>query len=485
MARAKSAIPVGTQFSPDLIHFESFLKVLIQHSGDKPRMQDAIWTPPVRIAPVRHKPTYRRASLPLEAAVQYGLLDRDYQVTPLARMLSGLSGQALFDAFAGHVLSELGGLRVVEAAQQMALDEAETGISITGDSLAAYLTDQGFNVTVHNTAINSMRLWLAKAGIFGPSDWKVDARAKERLLGLSDEEISALVDLSDEQRAFAIALCRSPPVGKVLASQVRENAERILGRRAQRSSLPKLMEPLKTAGLIDYESRGTRAGKSARVWTTPKFNAEVLEPFLEHTTSQLDAVLTDYYRRDFSEIHRDLESTNAFVRGRALEAYAIQVMRRLGLRFVAWRERAKEHTGGAEVDVVMSGVLAGTPTRWQVQCKNTPGGLVRLKDVAKEVGLLPLTKATHILMLANCPFSRDARVYAHEIMRHSAATIFLLDHGDFEQIRTTSGGVLARIFSAKSHEIASLRRHGLDWLGSGKSRTLHSTDSQTSARDPA
>jgi hypothetical protein len=224
------------------------------------------------------------------------------------------------------------------------------------------------------------------------------------------------------------------------------------------------MEPLKAAGLVDYQSGGTSGGKSARVWVTPKFHAEVLGPFLEHATKQLDAVLTDYYRRDFGEIHRDLESTNTFVKGRALEAYAIQVMRRLGLRFVAWRERARDHTGGAEVDVVMAGVLAGTPTRWQVQCKNTPRSQVRLGDVAKEVGLLPLTKATHILILANCLFSDDAKIYAREIMRHSPATIFLLDQKDFAEIRSTSGGALARILAAKSEEIASLKRYGLDWL---------------------
>lgn len=464
MPRVVSAIPVGTQFSPDLIDFREFLHAIAAHSGDKPAMEAAIWRPPVRIAPVRQKPTRRRASLPLEAAAQYGLLDDQYRITPLAQTLSTLTGDALYNAFALHILTERGGLRVVEGAQQMALDEPETGVSVTGDSLAAYLTDQGFTVTVHNTAINSLRLWLARAHIFAAADWKVDTQSKERLLGLSDDEISALVDLTDEQRAFAIALCRSPPVGRVQASQIRESAERILGRRTQRSSLPKLMEPLKAAGLLDYQSGGTSGGKSARVWVTPKFDAEVLGPFLEHATRQLNPVLTAYYRRDFGQIHRDLHSENAYTRGRALEAYAIQIMRRLGLRFVRWRERAKEHTGGAEVDVVMSGVLAGTPTRWQVQCKNTPGRQVRLGDVAKEVGLLPLTKATHILMLANCPFTKDARNYALQIMKHSATTIFLLDKTDFDEIQSTSGGALAGILASKAHDIAALGRHGLDWL---------------------
>lgn len=470
VARVKSAIPVGTQFSPDLIDLPEFLTAICRSSGDKKAMEAAIWKPPVRVATKRGNPTRRVSSLPLESAKQYGLLEGDdYTATDLARRLSGLSGQQVYDEFARHVLLNRGGLRVVEAAQQMALDEPESGVSITGDSLAAYLTDQGFTVIVHNTAINSLRLWLARAGVFGPSDWKVNPDAKARLVGLSDTEIAALVGLSEEQREFALALCRIHPDGPYQAATVRDNAERSLGRRLDRSSLPLLMEPLKTAGFIDYSSGGTRGGKSAEVWLLPKFHAEILEPFLRDATGQLDSALTEYYKRDLTQIYADLDSPDTYVKGLALEAYAIQIMRRLGLRFVRWRERAKDHTGQAEVDAILSGEQFGTPTRWQVQCKNTPSGQVRLDAVAKEVGLLPLTKATHILILANCPFSRDARVFASEVMRHAPVAIFLLDRDDFEAIRSTKGGALARILLEKSREIAALKRPGLDWLTGSRS----------------
>lgn len=427
-------------------------------------METAVWAPPVRIAPIHHAPTRRRSSLPLESARQYGLLDEDWGVTELARDLASRSGQDLYDAFARHILLDCGGLRVVEGAQQMALDLTITGVQITGDTLAAYLTDQGFTVIVHNTAINSLRLWLARAGVFGPEDWKVNAEAKARLLGVSDYEISALINLKPEERAFAIALCRINPSGKYPASTVREMAETILGHRADRSSLPKLMEPLKSAGFIDFESGGTRSGKTARVWTTSRFKSDVLEPFLTNATKQLDSVLTEYYKRDLQQVYRDLDSQDTFVKGQALEAYAIQIMRRMELKFVRWRVRAKDQTGGAEVDAIMSGVLSSVPTRWQVQCKNTPRSLVRLEDVAREVGLLPLTKATHILILANCPFTKEATLFSQAIMRESSVTIFLLGKSEFEEIRQTNGGALARILKAKSIEASSLQRHGLDWL---------------------
>jgi hypothetical protein len=465
VARSESAIPVGTQFSPDLVDLSGFLNAIISHSGNKPAMQAAIWQANVRVSPPKSPPTRRQSSLPLEAAVRYGLLDDRYVATELARSLAKLNGQELYDAFARHVLLRCGGLRVVEAAQQMAADEPSTGIAITGDTLAAYLTDQGFRVTVHNTAINSMRLWLARAGVFSERGWDVNPGAKERLLGLSDKEIGDTISLGEDQRAILLAICRVRPSGEYPASLIRENSERDLGRRLDRGSLPKLLGPLKDAGFIDFRSGGTKGGKTAVLWTLPRFDGEVLEPFLKDAAGQLDAVASAYFSQDWTEIHRELDSTNAYVKGRALEAYSVQLMRRLGLRFVKWRERAREHTGQAEVDVILSGTVGGSPTRWQVQCKNTPLSRVDLADVAKEVGLLPLTKATHILMLARCPFTKDARTFAKEVMRNHPVTIYLLDDKDFESIRSSHGGTLASILQAKAHEAAALPRHGLDWLG--------------------
>lgn len=119
----------------------------------------------------------------------------------------------------------------------------------------------------------------------------------------------------------------------------------------------------------------------------------------------------------------------------------------MGFRFVGWRKRAKA-TGGAELDVVMTGLIAGLPTYWQIQCKNTPKGSVDIEDVAKEVGLAPVTKASHILILANCKFTDDAVRYAQEVMRETALVIFLLDSDDFERIKKSPGD-LPLILKAK------------------------------------
>lgn len=430
-----SDIPVGSQFTPALQDLREILQAFLKHSGDLPALQDKVWHPPVYLKTPPEKLTKRRRNLPLEAAVQYELLSSgSYEATDICRQLAELENDALYDAFARHILLNLGGLRVVEGIEQMHAD----GLKVTADSLAQYLTDQGFRVTVHNTAINSLRMWLAMAGLFPKQKsqaWKVNQAAKERLVGLNDEAVSVLAALDQDQRAFAQALCELDPQGEILASDVRSHAEFRTGLRLERSSLPKrYLEPLAAAGLITFASGGTAGGKSARLQTTEAFKKDVLEPFIERTTATLDSAVATYYRQRPSDIYAGLESQSTFEKGQALEAFAVLFMKLLGLRFEAWRKRGQE-SRGFEVDAVLGGVLGGTPTRWQIQCKNTPAGRVDLEDIAKEVGIHLVTRSTHILFVANCRFTEDARRFAMQVMLQHPLVIFLLDDAAFREVR--------------------------------------------------
>jgi len=466
MPKEPSQIPVGTQFSPRLIDLEEFILALIINSGDKHKQEEAIWKTPVNIRKkISNNKTRRTKSLPLEAAVQYGLLDKKYEATELCHRLSKLEKNVLYDEFARHILFNLNGLRVVEAAEHM----KEDSLKITGDTLAAYLSDQGFKVVVHNTAINSLRLWLAKAGVFpisGANSWEVNAGVKERLLGFNDLTMAILVGLNDDQKAFSLALCRAVDSTKnktFKASDIRDLAEMSEGKRFDRANLAKtFLEPLKESGLIQYSSKGTQGGKSATLTITDKFEADILEPFLETTMQSLDAPLTVYYRKSPKEIYSELDSKSPHIKGIALEAYAIYVMKLLGLRFVAWRKRAKEETGQAEIDVVMSGMLGGIATRWQIQCKNKPSGNITLEDIAKEVGLIPLTKATHIMIIANCLATSHAKTFAQEVMKNSPIMILILEKTDYEKIKSTPTSI-AKIIAEKSREIEKISKHGLSW----------------------
>jgi hypothetical protein len=72
-----------------------------------------------------------------------GLLKRGtYEATELARELMTLSGLDLRRAFARHILLNGGGLRVIEAIEEMHADYAGglTQTKVTSDTLAQYLT---------------------------------------------------------------------------------------------------------------------------------------------------------------------------------------------------------------------------------------------------------------------------------------------------------------------------------------------------------
>lgn len=460
MPKVPSDIPVGTQFSPALINLKPFLQALCAHSGNREALQAAVWKPPVHRKRITVPSSHRTANLPLDAAVQYRLLEgKTYTVTDLARQLVKLSGQELREAFARHILLNLGGLRVVEAVEQMQLDR-DAGLSdveVTGDSLARHLSAQGFRVTEHNTAINSMRMWLAEAGLFSQTDrrgnvWKIDPVVKEKLVGLTDNTVAILAGLTPTQRAFVDALCRINPSGWCKASDVRDLAETASGVRFGRASLPKeILEPLRQAGLIEYKTKGTKGGKTAVLKTTAAFDKNVVQPFVINAINSLDPVVTQYYRTRPEDIYAALNSSNTFVKGRALEAYAIHIMRLLGLRFIEWRKRGPD-TGGAEIDATLAGLLGSVPTVWQVQCKNIPTRKVRLEDVSKEVGQVPTTRATIVMIIANGEITRDATKFAMMTMRNSPLTIFLLGKAEFEAVRK-SPAALGPILRAQAEQI--------------------------------
>lgn len=451
-------LPVGTQFTPALLDLRGFLLALLANSGNKKAIETAVWSSPVRLK-AHDGPSRRQAALPVEAAVSYGLLDEQYRTTQATDDLAQLQPPEIFDAFAKHILLHCNGIRLVEAAREMNRD----GLKTTGDSLAEYLTDQGFPVPIHNTGINSLRMWLAKAGIFSDRDWQVNDLRLNAVLGIGPEQIAGLVGLNEEQQAFLRALCRVDPPGECSAAEIRVLAEQILSRRIQRDSLPKrILTAIKDLGYIDFESGGTSGGKATRLWTLPKFEKEALGPFLEDAVRSLDPVLTAYYQTTPAQMYAELESSDTSAKGRALEAYAVHIMRLMGFRFVGWRKRAKEATGNAEVDVVMTGLFGNSPTRWQVQCKNTPHSAVDLEDVAKEVGLLPLTKATHVLVITSGRFTRDALTYAREVMSVSSITIFLLDGRDFRVIKE-SPAALATTLRQKAIVMAEHGRASTMW----------------------
>jgi len=430
-------IPVGTGFSPDLISLPEFVRACVQHSGNKEALRKAVWEPPVRLRPPRKPPTWRQRNLPMEAAVQYGLLERgSWVATDLCRELAQLSGEDLYTEFGRHILSNLNGDLVVQAVLEM----KQQGLNVTGDNLSDYLREHhGLEVVTHNTAINSMRMWLEKAGVFRRTSrrkvWEVDRDAWEQLRGLPADLSRQLRALDDDRKAFVQALCQVAPEGWCKAAKVREVAEQILGKRLPRGSLPNFLRPLEELGLIEVRSRGTAGGKSSEIKTTEKFASGPLRDFLEEMKQGLDPDVARFLDWGPERIYSGLESKSSSERGEALEAFVIWIMRLLGFRLKGWRKRARQ-TGGAEVDAILVGRIGFLPVRWQVQCKNTPRGRVRLEDVAREVGVaIGETRANCILVVANCRITQDAMDFAVRVFRSHGLYLFLLGQSEFRALR--------------------------------------------------
>jgi hypothetical protein len=463
----ESAIPVGTGFSPNVIDLPKYLEAIIGHSGDPEAIVEATSTPPVYTGKVPD--TERRKRHPMEAGAQYGLLTSgDYKATDLARRFADIDDEeTLYEEFARHILLDLGGLRVIEGAREMRMD----GRNVTGDDLSEYLTQQGFRVGVHNTAINSIRLWLAKAGLLpedsGSSDaWLPDPSVKEELVGLSDDMIASIAQLSDKEIKYLKMLCRTTLGQKewLNAAEVRDAAEDAFGIRYDRQSLPdEVLRPLAEAGLVEYETQGTTSGTSSRVRPTSKLEEDVVERFLENTLEYLNQPLTAYYRKRPKDIYEALEANDPYRKGQALEAYTIYLMRLLGLRFLGWRQRAV-HDSHGQVDVLMGGLYGAVPTTWQVQCKNRPSEVIGSDVVAREVGLVSITNATQILIVANAPVKDTAREFAEKVMRKSPVNIYLLDEEDFQKV-VESPTALYRILKTQSRQIADLRMSEPFWSG--------------------
>lgn len=152
-----------------------------------------------------------------------------------------------------------------------------------------------------------------------------------------------------------------------------------------------------------------------------------------------------YYQKTLQEIRDDVDSTDTYIKGLALEALAIKIMGIIGLDFIKTRLKGSE-TGGAEVDVLFDSSRL-LYSRWQVQCKNT--SKVSLDQVAKEVGLSHVLRTNAIVIMTTGTVSESAREYANKIMRSMNLCIIFIEGSDIDDIIQEPTKIVA-IFNRES-----------------------------------
>lgn len=417
----KSDIPFAGDFSPKEVSLEAVLSEAKEHSGDRAGLNLAVrklyYERPSTAASQRDTLAYN-VTLGME---KYGLIEKDARLTSLGEELLDLTGEPkkMHERFARHILVEMPGSQLLDAVRDM----HAAGARVTLNSLRAELDDRGIHTASANKSMSLMRLWLDQAGVTD-SKWKIDESVYRRVLGLSEPELEAFVDLSLEGRAILRTLAELGAT--VDSSKLRKATERAHAIRLNEKGFAKTLKPLAEKGLLLFTPAG---GKSAPVAPTPRLLKDVTIPLIEQYGEGLPPKLRMLLRQSLADVVAALDSST-HEKGLALEALAFKMMRSLGLEYLETRFRPK--TGGRfEVDLLFESHRLGY-SRWQIQCKNT--ARASLEDIAKEVGLVYRLLSDTIVVITRGSIGEEARSYANDVMRKTSLSIVLIDGDDVEEI---------------------------------------------------
>ncbi len=453
--RKKSDLPFGSEFSPSQIEFSNVLELASLHGGDWRTFEATIR----EIYFEEHQTeAYNRAKLANNTRlgmIAYGIIDRDATLTPFGQELYALCDDedALHDRLAKHILLNLHGMTLIQCIRDMVAAGEQINLSTLRENLAA----RNIHYPSGGKHPSIMRLWLAKAGVFG-NQWQINEHRIEKILGIDPDEFAVLGDFTVEQRAFLKALANMGPDYPQPANAVTKLATATYGVKFPEKSLPKLvLSDLEKAGYITTKKATTgRGAKPFQVFPTNKLIADVIEPLLEQLQGQVDPKLLALLRTPLSEILREMKSKKRYRAGLALEALAFKIMRLLDMTYIATRLRANQ-TGGAEVDLVFESARL-VFFRWQIQCKNTTR--VSLDDIAKEVGLTHFLKSNAIIIVTTGEISSEARRYANKIMADSNLAIVMLCGEDLIAISGQPEKIL-QAFEREARHAMSLKKLNL------------------------
>lgn len=436
----RSDLPFGSEFSPQQIALPLLLELAHSHGSDWKAFEIAVcnrYFAGHDTSPYNQRKLANNTKLSMRA---YGIIGaRDATLTPVGERLYGFRTDelALHEEFTRHILKNCHGMNFVQCVRDM--QAAGERIDLT--RLRRWLQERGIVVPRGGKHMSTLRLWLERGGIF-VSGYRVDEGRLSEILGIGVEEYEALAGFSREQRGYLKALANLGGGGPYGSNEIEKLATATYGVAFNEKNLPKqVLYGLRDAGYIRLE-RGTKApGRGAKpflVTATSKLTAELVTPLIEQLERQTLPDLRPLLRKPLSELRRELKSRDRHIRGLALEALAVWLMRLIDLTYVATRLRGSV-TGGAEVDLIFESARL-VFSRWQIQCKNTAG--VALDDVAKEVGLSHLLKSNVIVMVSTGVIGNEARRYGNKIMTESNLCIAMVDGADLDLIEARPAAIV-------------------------------------------
>jgi hypothetical protein len=99
-------------------------------------------------------------------------------------------------------------------------------------------------------------------------------------------------------------------------------------------------------------------------------------------------------------------------------------------------------------------------TRWLFQCKNK--ARVAVPDIAKEVGMAVLVRASVIVMVTTGDFAKTVRTFAQEIMEAGNLQVILIDGKLLRGYRDGGLRALAAFLHTEAHAAMRIKRRQIE-----------------------
>ncbi len=425
-------MPYGAEFSPEKIEIKELLKIAKKHEGDAANelIKD--------IAKKYFNNNLAMGGNCKNSMVAYDILESGggVSLSQFGNELILIKKDAdIYEAMAKRILTYLNGLMFIEAIRTV----SEGGERPTLVNITEMLNMMGCeSLPKTNKHVPTMKKWLEKANVL--RGWDIREKELESIVGIENEEIDVLKGLNHAQICFVRALCNSDNGSFQNAAKIRDLAKASFNVPFEEKSFAaNIIRPLEEKGIIEKKaSTGTHGGNAAEIRLIGSVQADVLAPVIQQIEVIAGKEVIKYIQKPLDVLRVEIDDADTHVKGLALEAFAIRMMRIVDLDFVGTRVKGSE-TGGAEVDVIFDTTRLNY-SRWQVQCKNT--SKVSLDQVAKEVGLSHVLKTNVIVILTTGKASNTAKEYAIKVMKELNLCIIFIEKEDIDEIMTSSANIV-------------------------------------------
>lgn len=438
-------LPNMNEFSPGVVSdLGPLLQIVAAHSGSETAISEAIATRHPRIAATAdERQRLGRARNVQIGMSQCGLFDLEAnELTPFGQSLRGIPPADQYARFAAHLLSQCNGNGLLDVVRSLQSRRER----VSGTSIRQELRERGFRVTTNEGNASKVRLWLQKANAVD-ADWNINETVVGQILGIDQPARREWERFSRPQKILLKVLRQLTvdPTAWFSGSHVKDvvHSQYGLGALPEGSFRASVLNPLRDAGWLETRGErragGGRGGNMGEVRATAKLLEITADLGLDPPMQGLPPEVIAQLDRGNHDLQRDVEGTNTYEKGLALEVLSVKLTRHIGLTPVTFRLRASA-TGGNEVDLIADGQHLHY-SRWLVQCKATQSQ-VSTDVLAREIGMALLLKAHVVLMISTGGFSEVLKRYADQIEQTTALQVVLIDGETFRRILTQGAEAL-------------------------------------------